>query len=403
MQQALEGVRVLDLTQFESGTSCTQMLAWLGADVIKVEKPGTGEAGRRSSADRPDTDSMYFQMLNSNKRSVTLDLKSDAGRAMLLAMIGRFDVFVENFGPGVIERLGLGWDVVKTLNPRMIYAQIKGFAPDGPLGDYLAFDMTAQAAGGSVSVTGDEDGVPLRPGITVADTGSGLHCALGIVAALNQRHHTGRGQRVEVAMQECMINFGRITYAAQFMLGKATPRNGNQSVLAASSPSGVYPCANGGPNDYCFVYTSRQGNEHWERLLVAIERQDLAREPRFSSPESRYEHRAEVDRIVAEWTRRHHKFEVMKRLGAAGVPAAAVYDTEELSSDPHLRKRGMFVTLNHPTRGEYVTPGCPIRLSDSPVTVRPSPVLGADNEAVYGEWLGLGPAELERLKADRLI
>jgi formyl-CoA transferase len=399
----LEGVRILDLTQWESGTSCTQMLAWLGADVIKIERPGSGEAGRRSSADRPDTDSMYFQMLNSNKRSVTLDLKSDAGRALLHRMVPRFDVMVENFGPGVIERLGLGWDVISGLNPRLVFAQIKGFAPDGPLGDFLAFDMTAQAAGGSVSVTGEAGGLPLRPGITVADTGTGLHCALGIVAALHQRHGTGRGQRVEVAMQECMINFGRITYAAQFMLGGPTPRSGNQSVLAASSPSGVYPCAGGGPNDYCFVYTSRQGNDHWQRLLEAIGRPELSADPRFASPEGRYAHRDEVDRIVAAWTRLHPKLDVMKRLGAAGVPAAAVLDTQELSGDPHLRRRGMFVTLDHPTRGEYTTPGCPIRLSDSPVEVRPSPVLGADNEAVYRELLDLGPADLERMKRDALI
>lgn len=403
MEQALSGVRVLDLTQFESGTSCTQLLAWLGAEVVKVERPGTGEAGRRSSADRADTDSMYFQMLNSNKRSITLDLKRKEGVELLLALAPKFDVFVENFGPGVIERLGLGWAVLQERNPRLVYAQIKGFAPDGPMGDYLAFDMTAQAAGGSVSVTGEEDGPPLRPGITVADTGAGLHCALGIVAALHQRHATGRGQRVEVAMQEAIINFGRITYAAQFMLGKATPRSGNQSVLAASSPSGVYPCAGGGPNDYCFVYTSRQGNEHWQRLLAAIGRHELRDDPRFDSPEKRYANRNDVDGIVSAWTRSHGKFEVMKRLGAAGVPAAAVHDTEELFNDPHLRKRGMFVTLNHPTRGEYVVPGCPVRLSDSPVTVRPSPVLGADNETVYARLAGLTRADLDELTRQRVI
>lgn len=403
MEQALAGVRVLDLTQFESGTSCTQLLAWLGAEVIKVERPGLGEAGRRSSADRDDTDSMYFQMLNSNKRSITLDLKRREGRELLLSLAPHFDVFIENFAPGVIERLGLGYEVLKQRNPRLVYAQIKGFAPDGPLADYLAFDMTAQAAGGSVSVTGEEDGPPLRPGITVADTGTGLHCALGIVAALHQRHATGRGQRVEVAMQEAIINFGRITYAAQFMLGKATPRSGNQSVLAASSPSGVYPCAGGGPNDYCFVYTSRQGNEHWLRLLGAIGRDELKDDPRFASPEQRYAHRADVDGIVSGWTRRHHKLEVMKLLGAAGVPAAAVNDTEELFNDPHLRKRGMFVTLEHPTRGEYTVPGCPIRLSDSPVTVRPSPVLGADSEAVYAQLAGLTRSDLEELKKQGVI
>jgi formyl-CoA transferase len=403
MNQALDKVRVLDLTQWEAGTSCTQMLAWLGADVIKVERPGSGEAGRRSSADRADTDSMYFQMLNANKRSITLDLKNEASRDLVRRLIEQCDVFIENFAPGVIERLGWSWDVVREINPRIIYAQIKGFAPDGPLGDLLAFDMTAQAAGGSVSVTGEENGPPLRPGITVGDTGTGLHCALGIVSALYQRQSTGRGQRIEVTMQECLINFGRITYAAQFMLGKATPRNGNQSVLAASSPSGIYACAGGGPNDYCFIYTSRQGNEHWQRLLGAIGRKDLANDPRFSSPELRYEHREEIDALMSRWCLQHDKFTVMKLLGTAGVPASAVYDTQELSSDPHLRKRGMFVTVEHPTRGEYLTPGCPIRMSDSAVEVKASPLLGAHNEEIYGALLGLAPGDLAALRKQNLI
>ncbi|MCC2676593.1 MAG: formyl-CoA transferase, partial [Ramlibacter sp.] len=251
-ETALEGVRVLDLTQFEAGTSCTETLAWLGADVIKVEEPKRGDQGRVQ--DRNGVDSPYFILLNANKRSITCNLKSEEGRAVFRELVKTADVVIENFGPGVIERLGFGWDDIHAINPRTIFAQIKGFGPGSPYANFLSFDMIAQAVGGAMSLTGDADGRPLRPGVTIGDTGTGLHCAIGILGALLQRAMTGRGQRVQVAMQDAVINFSRIAFATQASTGKPAPRTGNQSVLATSAPSESYRCKGDGPNEYCFIY-----------------------------------------------------------------------------------------------------------------------------------------------------
>jgi formyl-CoA transferase len=400
---ALDGVRVVDLTQFEAGTSCTQTLAWLGAEVIKVEERTKGEQGRHASSDRTDADSYYFMLLNANKRSVTADLKSEKGKALLRELIRKADVFVENFAPGVIERLGFGYDTVRALNPRIIYAQIKGFAPDGPYGKFLAFDMIAQATGGAMSITGEPDGRPIKPGLTIGDTGTGLHCAIGILAALYQRQFTGEGQHIELAMQECVINYARISYASQSLWGKPAPRAGNQSILGTNSPSEIYPCKGGGPNDYCYIYTSRATDQHWNRLLKLIGREELIGDPRYADARSRYQHRAEVDAMIAKWTRNYDKRTVMTTLGAAGVPAGAVFDTMELSDDPHLRRRGAFVTVKHPVRGDFLMPGWPVHMSASHVPIEAAPLLGADNNAVYGGLLGLSGDEIEALKREKAI
>ncbi len=315
----------------------------LGADVIKVEPPGKGEQGRRATTDKPGHDSHYFMLLNANKRSVTCDLKSAAGRELLAKLVAESDVFIENFAPGVIERLGFGYDAVRAMNPQMIYAQIKGFPPDGPYAHFLAFDAIAQAAGGAVSTTGEENGRPIKPGVNIGDTGSGLHCAIGILAALYQRQLSGRGQRIEVVMQEAVINYGRILYAAQAMFGKAAPRVGNQSVIKGSAPSEVYPCKGEWSDDYCYVYTTRAGNHQWEALLKVIGREDLRDDPRFATPQWRQQHYPDVDALMTEWTRKFDKRTVMEILGNAGVPASAIFDTMELENDETLRKRGMFV------------------------------------------------------------
>ena len=399
---ALQGVRIIDLTQFEAGTSCTLFLAWLGAEVIKIEPPEIGEQGRKSTTE-PGVDSQYFIQLNANKKSVTCNLKSEEGKRLLARLIEQGDIFIENFAFGAIERLGFSYETVAKMNPRIIYGRIKGFAPDGPYAKFLAFDPIAQAAGGALSITGEPDGRPLKPGPNIGDTGTGLHCTIGILAALYQRQFTGRGQLVEISMQDAIINFHRIAYAAQAMFGKAAPRTANQSIFAGTAPSEVYRCRGEGPNEYIYIYTTRAGDKHWHNLLKVMGREDLIHDPRFSTPQLRARHSKDVDALLGEWTRNFDKRELMMILGEAGVPASATFDTMELWSDPDLRRRGTFATFQHPQRGELTIPGNVIKLSDSHVPIVSPPLLGADNEAVYGGLLGLSAAEIEALRQRKAI
>ena len=400
---ALTGVRVLDLSQFEAGPSCTETLAWLGADVIKVEEPGRGDQGRYASTDRPNVDSHYFMLLNANKRSITLNLREPRGKEILRAMLPRADVFVENFAPGTVERLGFGYDAVQAINPRVVYAQVKGFAPEGRYADRLSFDFIAQAVGGVMSVTGEPDGPPIRPGATLGDTGAGLHLVIGVLAALYQREHSGVGQRVSVSMEDAVTNFCRISFARRAMTGRAPSRVGNANPLGTSAPCNLYRCKPGGPNDYVYIYATRAGNRHWESLLRAMGRQDLIGDPRFSSPEARWEHRADIDELLAAWTITRTKYEVMDLVGAAGAPAGAVRDLQEIVDDPEVQARGMVVTVDHPARGRFTMPGWPVKMTDSRVAVTPSPLLGQDNAAVYQEWLGYSEDDLERLRAEGIV
>lgn len=401
---SLNGVRVLDLTQFEAGTSCTETLAWLGADVVKIEEPTRGEQGRFASRDVPELDAWYFIMLNANKRSVTLNLRSDDGKRVLGRMIERADVMIENFGPGTIERMGFGWERVRSLNPRIIFSQIKGFGPDGPYGNFLSFDSIAQAVGGATSITGEPGGPPLKPGPSIADTGAGLHSAIGILAALIQRQVTGRGQRIEVAMQDVVINFCRNSYSAHWRGGRAAVRTASGGVLYGNNaPTGSFPCLGGGPNDYCYLYSSRASNKHWERICQVIGREDLLSDPELDSPEGRYEQEQRVDEAISAWTRALPKAEVMRRLGEAGVPTGAVFDTGDLSNDPYLLERGTFARITHPARGEFVMPGFPVRMSDSFVPVMPAPLLGQHTDEVYRDWLAMDDDELSCLEAAEVI
>lgn len=401
---ALEGVTVLDLTQFESGTVCTETLAWLGANVIKIERPGTGEQGRGSSVDQPGADSYLFILVNANKKSITMDTKSPEGKALLRRLIEKADVFVENFSPGTIERMGFDYATVHAINPRIIYAQIKGFGSDSPYANFPAFDPVGQAMGGVVSITGERDRPPLRAGPNLADSGTGFHCVIGILAALYQRTLTGEGQRVEVAMQDAMINFLRPAFGRQLVTGTATERVGNDQPMAPVAPNGIYHCKPGGPNDYVFIYTSRwPGSTQWEQLLDVIGRPELKSDPRFRTPESRYEHRDAMNPAIEAWTCQRTKFEAMEELGHAGVPAGAVLTTAELMDDAYLRRCGMFVTVQHPVRGPMVMPGFPIRLSASSVPIEAAPLLGQHNEEIYSGLLGLSPQELERLHQIKAI
>ena len=394
---ALDGIRVVDLTQFESGTVCTMTLAWLGAEVIKVERPKFGELGRYS-IEEPNTDTHGFILLNANKKSVTLNLKDPDGKEILMKMIQKADVLVENMGPGSIDRLGFDYETVNKLNPRIVYASIKGFGMDGPWADFPAFAPIAQAAGGATSITGPEDGPPTQPGPNIADSGAGYMTALGILAALYQREQTGKGQRVEVAMQDTVIAFCRASWEQQLRNNEAAPRVGNGMPLEPVGPAGMYPCKPFGKNDYVHIYTSRHpGSKQWEILAKAIGRPDLLEDERFSTPRSRYIHREEVDAAISGWTRTKTKVEAMEELCKLGIPAGAAMDTMDITNDPYLRKRGIITEVEHPKRGKLSIPGFAVRLSESNVPVKVAPELGNANVEVYKELLGITDEEYTKL------
>jgi crotonobetainyl-CoA:carnitine CoA-transferase CaiB-like acyl-CoA transferase len=396
-QACLKGVRVLDLTQFEAGPSCTEALAWLGADVVKVENPKSGDPGR-SLGGKAGTDDPYFLLFNANKKSVTINLKEASGLQLVKDLAKQADVFVENFAPGAIERLGLGADVLRAINPRIIYCQVKGFGTGSPYEKNLAFDMIAQACGGTMSITGERDGRPLKPGPSLGDTGTGMLLAISILGALYRCKDTGQGEHLEVAMQDAMLHYIRIAFAAQCRTGKPAPRAADSSVSGANPPMGVFPCKGGGPNDYVYVYTSRANPEHWRRLLAVIGRKELVGDARYDSPAARTERPDEVNAMITEWTLKHTKHEAMQIIGAAGVPAGAVLDSMELSSDPTFEQRGIFQTIEHPGVGTFRMPAWPVRFGGKPPKVTPAPLLGQHTVDVLGEWLGLGAGDVDRLK-----
>src|SRR5215467_16097532 len=398
----LAGIRVVDFTQFEAGPACTEALAWLGAEVVKVENPNLGDPGRKSFRGAPGQDSWYFLLFNANKKSVTANLKSERGLALVKDLLRKADVCVENFAPGAIERLGLSYDEVKKLNPGIIYAQVKGFGTGSPHAKNLAFDMIAQATGGVMSITGERDGPPAKPGPTLGDTGTGMLLAISILAALYRRRDTGRGERIELAMQDAMLQYIRVALAAHATSGQAVARNGAKVISGGTVPGGIYPCKPGGPNDYVYVYTSRANPTHWRSLLEVIGRTDLIGDPRFDSVIERVDQEAEVDAMISAWTRQRDKHEAMRVLGAAGVPAGAVLDTQELQEEESFDRRGIMQMMQHPACGPFKMPTWPVRHNGAPPTIRPAPQLGQHTEEVLGDWLGLKAEEIAALRTDEV-
>jgi formyl-CoA transferase len=405
--KALEGIRILDMTHVQSGPTCTQLLAWFGADVIKVERP-SGDITRGQLRDLPGVDSLYFTMLNGNKRSITLDTKNAKGRELFAGLIQACDVMVENFAPGAIDRMGFPWEKIQELNPRMIYASVKGFGP-GPYEDCKVYENVAQCTGGSASTTGFDDGPPLVTGAQIGDTGTGLNLALGIVTALFQREKTGRGQRVLAAMQDGVLNLCRVKLRDQQRLqhgplkeypqypsGTFTdevPRAGNAS--GGGQPGWAVRCKGGGANDWIYVIIQPPG---WAPLMKLCGREELIEDPEWATPEARLPKLDQCFAMIEEWTMTRNKFEAMEILNRLNVPCGPILSMKEIAEEPALRATGTVVEVDHPTRGKYLTVGNPIKLSDSPAEVRRSPLLGEHTEEILAGVLGFSEEEIRELK-----
>jgi len=415
MGKALDGVRILDFTHVQSGPTCTQLLAWMGADVVKVERVGAGDITRGQLRDIPDVDSLYFTMLNHNKRSITIDTKNPKGKQVLEALVKKCDVLVENFAPGVLERMGFTWERIQALNPRMIVASVKGFGP-GPYEDCKVYENVAQCAGGSASTTGFDDGPPLVTGAQIGDSGTGLHLALGIVAALYQRISTGRGQRVLAAMQDGVLNLCRVKLRDQQRLdrlhvmeeypqypntkfGDAVPRAGNAS--GGGQPGWILKCKGWETDPNAYIYFITQAPV-WEDICKVIGEEAWITDPDYATPKARLPRLMQIFARIEEWTKTKTKFEAMDILNEHDIPCGPILSMKEIANEPSLRKTGTVVEVDHPTRGKYLTDGNPIKMSDSPTEVTRSPLLGEHTEEILAE-LGYTKEQVSVLRAENAI
>jgi len=409
--KALEGVRILDMTHVQSGPTCTQLLAWFGADVIKVERPGVGDATRGQLRDVPDADSLYFTMLNHNKRSLTLNTKDEKGKQVFTRLIETCDVMVENFAPGALDRMGFSWERIQEINPRMIYASVKGFGP-GPYSECKVYENVAQCAGGAASTTGFVDGLPLVTGAQIGDSGTGLHLALGIVTALYQREHSGRGQRVLAAMQDGVLNLCRVKlrdqqrlahgplkeysqYGEGIPFAQATPRAGNDS--GGGQPGRILKCKGWESDANAYTYFITQAAV-WEKICNVIGRPEWREDPDFATPPARLPRLNEIFEAIEQWTMTKTKYEVMEICNPLDIPVGPILSMQELSEEPSLRETGTIVEVEHPTRGKYLTVGNPVKLSDSPSEVSRSPLLGEHTGQILQEVLGYSAEEVSELR-----
>ncbi|HMQ92865.1 MAG TPA: formyl-CoA transferase [Amaricoccus sp.] len=408
--KALDGIKVLDFTHVQSGPTCTQLLAWLGADVFKVERPGVGDATRKQLVDKPGADSLYFTMLNHNKRSIEINSKNETGKEVLTRLIETCDVLVENFAPGALDRMGFSWETIQKINPRIIVASVKGFGP-GKYQDCKVYENVAQCAGGSASTTGFLDGPPLVTGAQIGDSGTGLHLALGIVAALYQRERSGRGQKVLAPMQDGVINLcrvklrdqqrleaGPLTEYSQFgegiPFGEATPRAGNDS--GGGQPGRILRCKGWetDPNAYTYFITQAAV---WEKVCDVIGKPEWKTDPDFATLKARLPRLNQIFGAIEDWTMTKTKFEVMDICNPLDIPVGPILSMKEIAEDEGLRATGTIVEVEHPERGPYLSVGCPIKMSDSPVDVTRSPLLGEHTAQILAEVLGYSPEEVDRV------
>ncbi|MCG8621857.1 MAG: formyl-CoA transferase [Proteobacteria bacterium] len=408
--KALSGVKILDFTHVQSGPTCTQLLAWFGADVIKVERPGVGDATRQQLVDKPGADSLYFTMLNHNKRSLELNCKDATGKEVLTRLIEECDVLVENFAPGALDRMGFGWEKVHAINPRLIMASIKGFGP-GKYEDCKVYENVAQCAGGSASTTGFLDGPPLVTGAQIGDSGTGVHLALGIVAALFQREQTGEGQRVTVAMQDAVLNLARVKLRDQQRLeagplkeysqfgegvafGEATPRAGNDS--GGGQPGRILKCKGWENDPNAYTYFIIQAAV-WEKVCDVIGEEGWKTAKGYASPPERLDKLTAIFERIEAWTKTKTKYEVMEICNPLDIPVGPILSMKELAEDEGLMATGTVVRVPHPKRGEYKTVGCPIKLSASPAEVVRSPLLGEHTLEVLSSVLNYSDADIARI------
>jgi formyl-CoA transferase len=414
--KALDGVRILDLSHVQAGPTCTQLLAWFGADVIKVERPGIGDITRGQLRDIPNVDSLYYTMLNHNKRSITLDTKNPKGKEVLERLVKSCDVLVENFAPGVLDRMGLTWDHIHKLNPRMIVASIKGFGP-GPFDDCKVYENIAQCAGGAASTTGFRDGPPLVTGAQIGDSGTGLHLAIGIVCALYQRNRTGRGQRVNVAMQDGVLNLARVKlrdqqrlkhgplkeysqYGEGLAFGDAVPRAGNDS--GGGQPGWILKCKGWESDPNAYVYFITQAPV-WEKICDLIGKPEWKTDPDYATPPARLPRLRHIFDTIEAWTKTKTKFEVMETCNPLDIPVGPILSMKELAEEQSLRATGTVVEVDHPTRGKYLSVGNPIKMSDSISEVKRSPLLGEHTEEILKSVLGYSDNEIGDIKVSGAI
>jgi len=414
--KALDGVRILDFTHVQSGPTCTQLLAYMGADVIKIERPGVGDITRGQLRDVKGQDSLYFTMLNGNKRSITIDSKNPKGKEIIERLIKHCDVLVENFAPGALDRMGFTWEHIHKLNPRMIVASVKGFGP-GPYEDCKVYENVAQCAGGSASTTGFRDGPPLVTGAQIGDSGTGLHLALGIVSALYQRNRTGRGQKVLCAMQDGVLNLARVKlrdqqrlkhgplteysqYGEGIAFGDATPRAGNDS--GGGQPGWILKCKGWETDPNAYIYFITQAPV-WGPICDLIGRPEWKTDPDYATPPARLPRLKQIFGTIEEWTMTQTKFEVMEKCNAVDIPVGPILSTKEIAEEKSLRETGTVVEVDHPGRGAYLTVGNPIKLSDSPCEVKRSPLLGEHTDEVLKKELGYSAKEIAEIKASGAV